>query len=235
VLGSPLDNIMKGDKVSHYKFNPETLQNYALKNRLQNEGIEKTIRINFDYPPEKNAVFIHRSNPLVSVLADYMLETAMEQNQNEGLNAKLAARCGVYESSEVNVVTSVFLVRLRHKIEMTRKGIIKSTLAEEALLLGFEGRKNIAELSREKLDHLLGKNPAGNISESVIKRELEISLDWWKQNSEIFEKIAKDRSDALHADHRRVRKAAHDKGAYTVTPGFPVDLIGLYVLLPQGL
>ncbi|MCL1958024.1 MAG: SWF/SNF helicase family protein, partial [Spirochaetes bacterium] len=233
VLNAPPDNIFKGDRLSYFRFNPDLLIP-ALKNRLKNEGIEKTIRMNFNYPPEKNASFIHRSNPLVTVLADYTLETALEGNNNEKLITH--SRCGVYETNAVSLVTSIFLIRLRHKIEMTQKGgKTKTTLAEEALLLGFEGRKQTVEIPREKLDILLREQPSGNLDKSVIERELNASLSWWNENSSVFEKIAKDRSDALLADHRRVRQAAQGRGSYDVKPGLPVDLIGLYVLLPSEL
>jgi len=244
VLNAPLENVIKGDRLSHYRFIPDNLPSSALKNRMHSEGIKKTLRLNFEYPPEKDAVFIHRSNPLVTVLSDYILETALEQMQNEEVNAQIAARCGVYESSAVSQVTTIFLIRLRHKIEMTRNlqrsfqhkgGKTKTTLAEEALLLGFSGRKNPVELSKEKLDALLKESPAGNLDKSVMQRELNASLTWWNENNNVFEKIAKECSDALLADHRRVRQAAQDRGTYTVTPGFPVDLIGLYVLLPAEL
>jgi ERCC4-related helicase len=234
ILNAPLENMMKGDRLSYYRFNPDNLP-LALKDRMRNEGIEKAMRLNFEYPSEKNAAFIHRSNPLVTVLADYMLETTMERNQDEALNTQIAARCGVYETNAVNLVTTVLLVRLRHKIEMTRRGKTKTTLAEEAMLLGFESRKNPVELHREKLDVLIAERPIGNLDKSVIERELRASLDWWCKNRKIFEKIAQDRSNALLADHRRVRQAAQDRGTYAVTPGLPVDLIGLYVLLPSEL
>jgi septum formation topological specificity factor MinE len=119
---------------------------------------------------------------------------------------------------------------------MTQKGgKTKTTLAEEALLLGFEGRKKTTELPREKLDVLLKERPSGNLDKSVMERELNASLSWWKENSHVFEKIAQERSEVLLADHRRVREAAHGKGTYNVIPGLPVDLIGLYVLLPSEL
>jgi hypothetical protein len=165
-----------------------------------------------------------------------MLETALEGKPGEIHNAQAASRCGVYETSAVNIVTSIFLIRLRHKIEMTqRRGKTKTTLAEEALLLGFEGRKKTTELPRERLDNLLKEQPSGNLDKSVIERELSVSLSWWNENGYIFEKVAEERSEALLADHRRVRRATQGKGTYNVTPGLPVDLIGLYVLLPSEL
>ena len=235
VLNAPLENVCKGERPAFHKFNPEILP-LALKSRMQNEGIEKPMRLDFAYPPEKSAVFIHRSNPLVTLLADYMLETALERNWDGEANAQIAARSGVYETNAVDLATTIFLIRLRHKIEMTRKGgAAKTTLAEEALLLGFEGRKNPVEIPKEKLDALLAQQPGGNLDKSVMERELNASLAWWKANGPVFEQIASDRSNALLADHRRVREAAQSRGTFAVTPGLPVDLIGLYVLLPAEL
>ena len=235
VLDAPLESTTKGEEISHYKFTPDNLPT-AIRDRMRNDGIEKTMRINFSYPPEKNTFFIHRSNPLVATLADYMLETALEQSQSEEPDSKIASRCGVYESDAVNLVTTVLLIRLRHKIEMTKKGKTKTTLAEEAMLLGFEGRTNPVEIPKEKLDGLLAKQPAGNISSSVMARELKAGLVWWNENGQIFENIAKDRSQVLLSDHRRVRDAKRDAGtSYAIMPGLPVDLIGFYVMLPAKL
>lgn len=46
---------------------------------------------------------------------------------------------------------------------------------------------------------------------------------------------AVERAQALLADHRRVREAARDVGQYSVSPCLPVDVIGVYVLLPDAL
>jgi hypothetical protein len=37
----------------------------------------------------------------------------------------------------------------------------------------------------------------------------------------------------LLQDHRRVREAAEGRGSYQVTASLPVDVMGLYVLLPD--
>ena len=46
--------------------------------------------------------------------------------------------------------------------------------------------------------------------------------------------IAKDRAQALLADHRRVREAAEARGTYQVTASLPVDIMGVYVLVPAA-
>ena len=43
------------------------------------------------------------------------------------------------------------------------------------------------------------------------------------------------RAEELLADHRRVREAGDTKGLrYRVTPAFPFDVIGAYVMLPMA-
>ena len=50
-----------------------------------------------------------------------------------------------------------------------------------------------------------------------------------------LEQLASERANALLADHRRVREAARDVGQYSVKACLPVDIIGVYVLLPDAL
>ena len=47
-----------------------------------------------------------------------------------------------------------------------------------------------------------------------------------------IESHAKERSDILVSDHRRVREAVKGAGRIDVFPVFPIDLIGAYSLLP---
>jgi hypothetical protein len=47
--------------------------------------------------------------------------------------------------------------------------------------------------------------------------------------------LATQRAEALLADHQRVREAARDVGQYSVSACLPVDVMGVYVLLPDSL
>jgi superfamily II DNA/RNA helicase len=72
-LNSPLEQAKKG-----WRFLPQHLPQ-ALRERLKQEGIEKEIAIDFHYPPSSQTQFIHRTHPLVAVLADSLLETALQE------------------------------------------------------------------------------------------------------------------------------------------------------------
>ena len=47
-----------------------------------------------------------------------------------------------------------------------------------------------------------------------------------------LEAIAQRRAQTLLQDHRRIRAAAEAKGSYQVTASLPVDVMGVYVLVP---
>ncbi len=49
-----------------------------------------------------------------------------------------------------------------------------------------------------------------------------------------LEAIAQARAQALLQDHRRIREAADAKGSYQVTASLPVDVMGIFVLVPAG-
>ncbi|MBF0408972.1 MAG: hypothetical protein HQM10_16615 [Candidatus Riflebacteria bacterium] len=65
--------------------------------------------------------------------------------------------------------------------------------------------------------------------------DIASALDFLKRNISWTEDLARRHAEALLADHRRVREAARDFGSYTVKPCLPVDLIGVYILLPESL
>jgi hypothetical protein len=64
-------------------------------------------------------------------------------------------------------------------------------------------------------------------------RQLQSALDALPSLQLQFDALAKARAQALLADHRRVREAAEGRGSYQVTASLPVDVMGLYVLLPD--
>jgi hypothetical protein len=68
-----------------------------------------------------------------------------------------------------------------------------------------------------------------------MQREIRNALEFLRAHPEKLNELAQQRAEALLDDHRRVREAARDVGQYTVAPCLPVDVIGVYVLLPDEL
>ena len=215
-LNAPLEPF-KGNR---FKLLPQHFPE-ALKLRLADEGIEKPLTIDFTQ--------LHRSHPVVSLLAEHLLEEAL-------LGEKpLAARCAATVTESVDMVTTLYLLRVRHQLSYIRRRQPYQLMAEETVTLAVRGRTQPEWLSEETASALLECQPSGNIPLDVMQREIKTALEFIQSHPERIEALAGQRAESLLVDHRRVREAARDVGQYSVTPCLPVDVIGIYVLLPDAL
>ncbi|AEG01198.1 helicase-related protein [Methylomonas methanica] len=207
-------------KRNNYKLLPQHFPE-ILKQRLADEGIENPLLLNFTE--------LHRSHPVVTLLAEHLLEEAL-------LGEKpLAARCAATVTEAVDVVTTLYLLRLRHQLSYVRRRQPYQLMAEETVTLAVRGRTQPEWLIDEQTDNLLKCEPSGNLPTEVMQREIKQALDFIQSQASRVEALALQRAEALLADHRRVREAARDVGQYSVTPCLPVDIIAVYVLLPDAL
>lgn len=218
-LNSPLEATRK----QHYRFLPQHVPE-ALRLRLADEGITKPMLLNLNE--------LHRSHPLVSTLAEHLLETSLDTNST---GAAIAARCAATLTDAVQVVTTVYLLRLRHQLSYVRRRQPYQMMAEETLAIAVAGRSNPHWLYGEAAAKLLECTPSGNLPQQVLQRELRSALEFIATHSEQLQTIAEQRAQTLLADHQRVREAARDVGQYSVNACLPVDLMGVYVLLPDTL
>ena len=215
-LNAPLEPF----KSNRFKLLPQHFPE-ALKLRLADEGIEKPLTIDFTQ--------LHRSHPVVSLLAEHLLEEAL-------LGEKpLAARCAATVTESVDSVTTLYLLRVRHQLSYIRRRQPYQLMAEETVTLAVRGRTQPEWLSEETASALLECQPSGNLPLDVMQREIKTALEFIQSHPERIEELARQRAEALLVDHRRVREAARDVGQYSVTPCLPVDVIGIYVLLPDAL
>lgn len=215
-LNAPLEV----SKRNAYKLLPQHFPE-NLKQRLVDEGIEKPLLLNFTE--------LHRSHPVVTLLAEHLLEEALLGDK------PLAARCAATVTEAVDVVTTLYLLRLRHQLGYVRRRQPYQLMAEETVTLAVRGRTQPEWLLDEQADRLLTCQPSGNLPPAVMQREIQQALDFIQSQSARIEDLAAQRAEALLADHRRVREAARDVGQYSVNPCLPVDVIGVYVLLPDAL
>lgn len=172
---------------------------------------------------------LHRSHPVITVLADHLLETALQGDTS------ITARCAATVTDAVEVVTTVVLLRLRHQLSYVRRRQPFQMLAEESVALAIEGRQNPRWLADEAVARLLECRPTGNLPREAASREIQQSLALLAEHHHRLEALAQERADALLADHERVRQAARDIGQHSVKPCLPVDMVGVFVLLPDAL
>ncbi len=214
-LGSPLEMSRK-----QARFLPQHLPE-ALRQRLADEGINKPQSIDF--------AELHRSHPLVGLLAQHLLEDALSSER------PLAARCAATLTDDVDVVTTIYLLRLRHQLSYVRRREPFQMMAEETVALAVRGRANPQWLADDSVNRLLECTPSGNLPAEAVQREVCAALDFLAAHPQPLQALAEQRAQALLADHERVRAAARDVGHHSVSPCLPVDVMGVYVLLPDSL
>jgi hypothetical protein len=220
-LNSPLEPSRQA-----WRFLPRHLPD-ALRERLAQEDLDRDVLIDFHYPSDPRAHFIHRTHPLVAILADHLLEGALQDT------APLAARCAATVTADVTVVTTIFLLRLRHQLSAQKRAVTRTLMAEETVAIALEGRTDPRWIDDARLLRLMEVKPSGNLGPEAATREITHALTLLRASTGRLEKLAQQRAEELLQDHRRVREAADDQGRYTVTPSLPVDVIGVYVLLPD--
>lgn len=226
-LGAPLQPVKQ-----HFKLLTEHLPP-AVRERLAAEGLANTLRIDFHQPAAQGATFVHRTHPLVAVLADTLLEQALDDGALSADDAAVA-RAGAAFVQGVSLKTTVLLLRIRHQLTVTHGSQTRLLMCEEAVAVASSGSQPFAELGPDMTRQLLGAEATRNMPAPLRDRQLQTALDalpgWQLQ----LEAMAKARAQALLADHRRVREAAEGRGSYQVTASLPVDVMGLYVLLPDA-
>lgn len=215
-LNAPLE----ATRNQHFRVLPQHLPE-ALRQRLADEGIGKPLTLDFSE--------LHRSHPLVSVLAEHLLETSLTGELG------IAARCAATLTEAVEVVTSIYLLRLRHQLGYVRRRQPFQMMAEETVALAVSGRSNPQWLNGDDVARLLECTPSGNLPLDTVQREIRTALDFLAAHPQPLQTLAEQRAQTLLADHQRVREAARDVGQYSVQACLPVDVMGVYVLLPDSL
>ncbi len=199
----------------------------ALKDRLAVHHIEEQLDLAFHYPAPPEAAFIHRSHPLVVELADYIAEVALDGEQPD-----IASRATALFTAQVSQRTVLWLLRLRVQISLTRGEQTHILLAEEAVTVRQASEGSLEILAPAAARDLLAAPAERNMAPELRSRHVERALAQLSQLQESFDTLARQRADAILADHRRVRDAAEARGSYQVEPMLPMDIIGCFVLIP---
>jgi superfamily II DNA or RNA helicase len=193
---------------------------------------ETSLTVAFGLPVPEGVTYLSRAHPWVSALAGLVMDQALDPNQER----PVAARAGVARTQDVARRTTLLVLRLRHQL-VSRRGPAETVmLSEESRLLAFEGSpEGPVWLPEEDAERLLEARPSGNVHADQAKEFLLKVLEGIGPVRDRLESFAQERAEALYEAHRRVRQAAGIRGlSERVVPLLPVDVLGLYVLLPAG-
>lgn len=203
-----------------------------VRERLDVEGLVGSLLIDFEYPPAPRCRPVQRSHPLVSVLAETLLERTLGNVAIADVNDPgVLGRVGCWVAEVVTSRTLVALVRLRHQLTSQRGSQATTLLVEEATAIAWTGGPS--SLEGPDALALLSPVPASDPPAHVRERAVTQALGQLEIRMSELDAFAERRAQALLADHRRVREAADALGRYSVKALLPADIIGLFVLLPK--
>ncbi len=233
-LGAPLAPQPRGGFMAPLHLVPDPLRERFLSEGLLDEGgTPRPLRVAFEARPRSGYLSIHRAHPLPGILAESFLENALEATGPNNDPATLP-RCGVWESPNVDTVVALLLLRIRHRIDSRGRLGPQFAMAEEAAALAVELTTGARKHEGPAAFALL-ESPGGDVSERVRAMQLSGVKDRLSGWMPLLDAYAGERAAVLAADHVRVRQAlgSRARAGVRVEAVTPVDVIGVYVLLPR--
>ena len=206
----------------------------AVSERLAARGLIGSIRLAFDSdkPAPAGAEMIGRNHPLPATLAEALLEGALDPGSSP---MQPLGRVGAWRTVGVKTLTTILLLRLRHKLTVHARRE-RLLLAEEAGALAFEANAAEPKLFGEGALDLLEHAAGGDLA--TVARDRLLAQAQERVGVAFLAAIAthaQARADELTRAHARVRAALPGVSRVSVEPVLPVDVIGIYVLVPAGI
>ncbi len=202
------------------------------------------VRAAFEPPTRPGETLVTRTHPVVESLASHVVDTALDEHAT----TRVAARGGAVRTTAVDTRTTLLLVRMRFSITVATSGSLmteggragdrtkQTLLAEDVAALAFTGAPdNATWLPMAEAEALFDATATGPITQDQRQRFVGNVIHAVDHLRPALEEMATDRAADLRDAHVRVRQAARTKRPKTVTvdPHLPVDLLGVYVLLPD--
>ena len=132
-LGSGLEKLRKGYKA------PLAPLPADVRERLDAEGIAGTLLIDFGTRPPPVAIRFSGVHPLVSIMAETLLERTLARDGDSASDPAVLGRVGCWMPPAVSTRTVVVLMRLRHQLSTQRPQGSTTLLVEEATALAWTG------------------------------------------------------------------------------------------------
>lgn len=188
------------------------------------------IQVSFKSPTPTGYKYIGRNHPFSEHLSQHIINNALQSANNS------AARAAVLRSADVKQKTVLFQLRVRNVIAEQPSN--KQIVAEEMWLWGYEGEVNQKNfLNKEAaLNILMTVKASQNMEEPEKAHWLNEEMQWVKDEI-LFRKqtdeVALERAHHLVESHTRFKKLVSGNKYQVVEPVLPMDVLGVYILLPE--
>jgi len=202
----------------------------AVLDGVDHRLLESALAISFESPTPKGYSYLGRNHPFVEQLCHLVMRNTIERDHRHG-----AARAAVIRSSEVSESHVIYLCRCRNVI--ARPADNTRIVAEEMLLWGYAGYHGDGKW----LDHATAKNlldharATGNIAPQAAASALENEATAiLPELSPRMDRIALQRAETLVEAHHRFSRLVRERTRYQVVePVLPMDVLGIYLVLPE--
>lgn len=186
------------------------------------------IRISFHSPTPEGHHYLGRNHRFVEQLCQFVMANTLARAD------KRAARAAVVRTRQVATKTTLMLFRCRNVIEQ-QKGQ-QQVVAEEMLLWGWRGTPQQKEfLGHEEAKVLLAEARAtSDLTPQARASFLENELKLMGILQTEFAGVAEQQSKRLVEAHERFSSLMDGKRFQVVYPVLPMDLLGIYILLPEA-
>lgn len=185
------------------------------------------LRISFQSPTPEGYHYLGRNHRFVEQLCQSIMANTLARQD------KRAARAAVIRTRQVATKTTLMLFRCRNVIEQ-QKGQ-HQIVAEEMLLWGWRGTPQ----EKEFLDHAEAKallaeaRATSDLTPQSRAGFLENELKLLANLKTEFAAVAEQQSKHLVEAHERFSALMEGKRFQVVYPVLPMDLLGIYLLLPE--
>lgn len=222
-LGVQVDEYRQGFRL-YYNNLPE-----VLKSTLSLEGRQQYLQVTFKSPTPEGYHYLGRNHAFVEQLSEYIIAAAINPEPNFSI-----ARAAVIKTKSVSTQTTLLLFRVRNVIG--EKGGANQLVAEEMLLWGYEGMADEKQfLSLEKAKELLSiASSTDMLTEPRKLTTIREQLDELNDIKSDFDQVALDRAKVLVEAHEKFRKLVGGVKYQPVLPILPMDIMGIYVLIPDN-
>jgi superfamily II DNA or RNA helicase len=202
-----------------------------LPQRLRDLLTDKNdILISFKSPTPTGYKYIGRNHLFTEQLCLHIMNSALQDATVR------AARAAVLRSSQVTQKTVLFQLRVRNVIAEQPSN--KEIVAEEMWLWGFQGE--IGEkrfIDKENaLTLLMNTKASQNIEQEEQVYWLDEEMEWVNDEN-LFrnetDAVALERAAHLVSAHAKFKKLVSGNKYKVVEPVLPMDVLGIYILLPE--
>ncbi len=221
-IGVQVDEVKEGYKI--YSINIPQRIRELLTNKNE-------ILVSFLSPTPKGYKYIGRNHPFTEHLSQFIINSAL----NGAINS--SARAAVLRSGDVDRKTVLFQFRVRNVIAEQRSK--KEIVAEEMWIWGYTGglSENRFIEKEDALTLLMSAKATQNLELPEQQYWLEQEMEWVRDEKtfrEITDPLAYERCEQLVKSHTRFRKLVNGSRYKVVEPVLPMDVLGIYILLPEA-